>query len=351
MICPRHHYLWKNQCVPLYDTLSGLDINLKIQITPDREISNVIATEFEEILNNTVNYILKKSVSLQVRDIFLLFLPNKQRNRKKYYVFNIYLYSSTGEIKFSHAIMEMKTVFTGMKSHVLPPLSNGITVGLKIEIAHKIREGFHAFLDLSNGGSLILPMEDAWVRRIQRPNLEISDINWCYRTSFFVKEVKRLGDMVFEINHSVTVYGTEIDFNSDKVYICIDLCVTKLENVKTTRNPYGNLDRNIDYVSEELSDRATVLTVCLVVAVVLGIIFCKVRIVAKRKLNTGLSTQQSTVSVHTVNDISEQIEGNTKHVMSHEQNPGERKNELESFPRMNDKTNDSNTKMDNSFSL
>ena len=343
MICPRHHYLRKNQCVPLFDILSGLDLNLKIQITPDREISNAIAAEFEGLLNDTVNYIFKKSFSLQVRDIFLLYLQNKQRNRKKYYVFNIYLYSSTGKIKFSQAIMETKTFFTGMKSRILPPLSNGITVRLKVEFAHKIRTGFQAFLDLSNGRSLTLSMKDAWKRRIQRPNLEISDIHWCYRAGFNEKDFKVMGLMVHEINPSVTVYGTEFDIGIDpddhdvNVYICIDLVVTRTnrEDVRSTRNTDRTLDKIIDDEAEKVSDKGMVLMVCLVVAVVLGILFCKIRVVAKRKLNTVLSTKQSTADFDKNNAIPEQIECNIKHDM----NPDERKDELESYLCTNNMTN------------
>ena len=193
-----------------------------------------------------VNQILKKSVSLQVLDMFVMYLKNKQRNGKIYYVFNIYLYNATGKIKFNQAILETKTFFSRMKSGVLPPMSNGAFIMLKIEFAHRAQQGIGSFIDWSNGRSLILEKPIiAQERRTRQPAFEISDIHWCYRTGFSRKHYT--GNRVIKIhtNPPVTVFETEVDFDyhdENKLYVCINSFFTSINSI--------NLKNRIQFLIE-----------------------------------------------------------------------------------------------------
>ena len=311
MICPRHHYLKQNQCVPLFDTLSGLDIHVKIQITPDRVITNDVAAEFEGKLKDMVNNVLKKTVSLQVRDIFIMYLQNKERNGKMYYLFDMYLYNSTGKIKFSQAIAEIKGFFSGMASQALQKLSNGMNIVLKIGFAHKIKLSKRSILDLSNGKSLTLMKKTAWGQRISRPKFEITNVHWCYRTGFSFTEVKVFGRRVYEMpsNPPGIVYETEIEEDpvSHMIYICIDFVVapTAREGITPDLRTEVNVDINNEEANEAFDRGAALVASCLVI-VLLGFIFCKVRArVYVAKTNTDIPPNQTMIEMNKFNDQTE----------------------------------------------
>ena len=308
--------------MPFYDLseITNSGFSVKLQVTPDEIIMKDIASEFEEKMTDMVNYIMKQTVSLQVRDIFVLYLPNKQRNGRTYYVFYKYLYNSTGNIEFSEAITETKNFVARMKSQAVLTLSNGMNLGLKIRFAHQIRIVKRSFIDLSVGESLVLMNKTAWERRIQRPDFEISDVHWCYRTDFSLRDTKVLGRGVVEILVSppVTVYETEIESSEilGKIYICIDLVVTPTarEGVNPARNTEGNLDIVDDKAQlGVLGNKGGVLVVSCVVLAIFGIIFFKVRAhvrSAKRKINMDMLTNQAAIELDTINGHHEQGKDN-----------------------------------------
>ena len=316
VICPRHHYLRQSQCVPLFDTLSGLDIHVKIQVTPDRLITKDIAAEFEGKLKDMVDKILKKTVSLHVRDMIFMYLPNKDKNGKIYYLSDMYLYNTTGKIKFSQAIADIKWFFREMNSQGLPKLSNGINIGLKIEFAHKIQmQPLGAIIDLSNGKSLIIMEKTAWMKGGGRPDYEITNVQWCYRIGFSFSEVKQLvlGWHVYEIpsNPPVTVYESEIESDTinRKIYICIDLIVAQTARADKgqTVNDKGNLDITVDDTNEALDRGVALIGTCLVIAI-LGFIFYKVRAhvrVAKTNTDVLVLRSQSMIEMDTIHVQSE----------------------------------------------
>ena len=316
VICPRHHYLRQNQCVPLFDTLSGLDIHVKIQVTPDRVITKDIEAEFEGKLKDMIDNILMKTVSLHVRDMIFMYLPNKDKNGKIYYLSDMYLYNTTGKIKFSQAIADIKWFFREMNSQGLPKLSNGINIGLKIEFAHKIQmQPLGAIIDLSNGKSLIIMEKTAWMKGGGRPDYEITNVQWCYRIVFSFSEVKQLvlGWHVYEIpsNPPVTVYESQMESDTinRKIYICIDLIVAQTARADNgqTVNDKGNLDITVDDTNEALDRGAALIGTCLVIAI-LGFIFYKVRAhvrVAKTNTDVLALRSQSMIEMDTIHVQSE----------------------------------------------
>ena len=279
-----------------------------------------VAAEFEGKLTEMVYYIMKQTVSLQVRDIFVMFLPNKQRTGKIYYVFYIYLYNSTGNIKFSQAITETKDFVSEMKTQASLTLSDKTKIGLKVGFAHKIRIAVRSFIDLSNGEALVLMKKTAWGQRTQRPDFEISDVHWCYRTEFTLPDIKPIRDGVIEILviPSVIVYENEIEhiiskhiISKHKIYVCIDLVVTPItgEDVSPTRTTEGKVDTVEGEANGVLDDKGGALVVTCVVLAVFGIIFYKVRVhllAAKRKMNTDMLANQSAIGLDTINGKSKQ---------------------------------------------
>ena len=296
--------------MPLFDTLSGLDIHVKIQVTPDRVITKDISTEFEGKLKDMVNNVLKKTVSLQVRDMFVMYMPNKQKNEKMYYLFDMYLYNSTGKIKFSQAIAEVKWFFTGIKSQELTKLSNGINIVLRIGFAHKIKQGTRGtIVDMSSGKSLTVIEKTAWRQRTPRPELEITNVHWCYRTGVSFTEVKLLGRRVFEIpsNPPVIVYETEVEEDpiNHMIYICIDLVVPPAGMIPILSNK-GNVDINNNNEANEAFDRGATMVVSCLVFALLGFIFCKIRVhVCAAKTNTDIPSNQTMIEMDRFNNQSE----------------------------------------------
>ena len=297
--------------MPLFDTLSGLDIHVKIQVTPDRVIERDVTAEFEDKLEDMVNTIMKKTVSLQIRDIIFMYLPDKQRNGKKYYMFDIYLYNSTGNIRFSQVITEIKDFVSGLKTQGLPMLSDRMNIGFKVDFGHKIKiEPKRSIVDLSSGKRLTVLKKTAREQDIGQPKYEITNVHWCYRTSLSFTDVKQLGDKIYQIlNSSVTVYETEIeeDLINGKIYVCIDLVVTPTarEDMTKVLNVEGNVDIN-ENDANEVFDRGAALVVSCFVLALFSFIFCKVKTQARAtKANTDMPQNQTVIKMDTINDQSE----------------------------------------------
>ena len=273
-------------------------------------ITNDVAAEFEGKLKDMVNNVLKKTVSLQVRDIFVMYLQNKERNGKMYYLFDMYLYNSTGKIRFSQAIAEIKGFFSGMTSQAVQKLSNGMNIVLKIGFAHKIKLSKRLIIDLSNGKSLTVMKKTAWEQRKSRPKFKITNVHWCYRTGFSFTEVNVFGRRVYEMpsNPPGIVYETEIEEDpiNRMIYICIDLVVapTAREGMIPALRTEVNVDIN-DKGANAAFDRGAALVVSCLVIVLLGFISCKVRArVYVAKTNTDIPSNQTMIEMNMLNDQS-----------------------------------------------
>ena len=90
IICPRDHFVVDNQCEPLNDTVKGLDINIRIQITPSQTIPDDISEEFVDDLKNMTDKALNDTVCLVRRQISLWYLSRSNANPTEYYMLDIY---------------------------------------------------------------------------------------------------------------------------------------------------------------------------------------------------------------------------------------------------------------------
>ena len=276
-----------NQCVPLFDALSGLEIRIKIQVKPDQVITNNVAGEFEEKLEEMVNQSLRKSISMQVRDIFITYMPNKQRSVRIYYLVSVLLNNGSQRINFSQAVLETKTFYNLMKTEILPPLSNGESIMLEVEFAHKVKQSVGSLIDISNGRSIIMGAS-VQARKPLRPAFEISNIHWCYRTGFSMEEFSWNGIFTIHTNPLVSVYETETDFDHEddnKLYTCINKFLSEVELEDVRQGQFHNTtERNLDiihvYAEEGFGtlDRGMTLIIGLAGLAILILIFCKAKI-------------------------------------------------------------------------
>ena len=94
VICPRDHYKSNDKCVPLYKRMTGMELNVKIDISPIDKIPRKFFSDVLERLRYIVNTSLSRNVSLQPRKIAVWYGPNLSKAPNKYFMFDIFLFNS-----------------------------------------------------------------------------------------------------------------------------------------------------------------------------------------------------------------------------------------------------------------
>ena len=286
-----------DRCVPLYDVITGLDLNVKIQITPRENIPIMFSLELVDALKNIVNNSVIDTVSLQFRDIAVFSYPYSNKNPKQYYLFDMFFFNSSDSIEYNVAVGEIKDLFKYLKSHKIHTLSNGAEIGLEYEFIHKIKPKFNDYYDTSavSANKLRPLMGKGWKLKDQRAHMVISDVNWCLRTAFDTRsETERIDRYTYTIKRTdITVYGLQYDTDqfvsegktSYILYICIDLFSDYIDVNK--RHPHirsGNgLDGDyIDDVSKS-DGKVGVIIVSVLTTLLLGILLYIVQFTLKKK--------------------------------------------------------------------
>lgn len=304
IICPRDHYLRDNQCIPLYDVLTELYLNMNLRITPIQEVPEEISSEFVDKLWKLVNGTIKNVTSLRLLEVSLWHLPKSHQNHKEYYHFQVFLFNTTGKIKYDVSILEIKRVFNNLRSRGLVELTNGTVIGITVEFNHGVTKYGRALRDISakESGKLYPLMGKNWNYRDPGPHMTISNVNWCYRTGF--DEIQMITPIMFEIKPAnIIVYNEQFDIEqtgifSAVIYICIDLLfnqtsVKQNTNAKTTKAIQESKDDTAEV--SHLSDKIVVIVILSVIGgILLLIIFYKVQHVRTRNANKhGQNVSQS----------------------------------------------------------
>ena len=273
-------------CRPIYDILSGLNLHLKLQVTVDQSVNEDLRQEVAETIYPVVNYTLKRIVNLQILENSLWFLPGSKKRSVEYYLFNIYLFSSSNEIKYSHAIKEIYTFFQMVKETPYLILKNGKIVALTYRFGHQvITEQFDLLTDASKGmnGKLCPLMGKGWRPKWHSSSMTISDSNWCYRTFLAGKEVESSG-VAFRIKDlDMIVYQDQFDAYYYHIAVCMDL-VTNVGGSREKRldgavNSVTVSEENYDYNNVTLwyLTKEFFLTIFVLCMTLFFIAFCKVK--------------------------------------------------------------------------
>ena len=220
------------KCIPLYNTLTGLDINLKIKVTPEQYVHGKAAKEVAKELKLRVSALLTNLMSLQTRDITVWFLPKIDEKTTRSFLLDIFVYNVSKKVKYNRAVLELHDFFNAIKSLNSIQISKETTLRVTYKIGHK--------LDYDNQlGNLYHLMGDGSKRYSKSNHLTISDVNWCIRTEFTADEVERLGRNVYRVKKTNTLlYNDQYDIDTiqdqSRMYTCVDYFVD--DAVKVNRH-------------------------------------------------------------------------------------------------------------------
>ena len=308
-----------DQCVPLYDTVKGLDLNIKIEITPSQAIPDDIAEVFVDSLKKMADKALSDAVHLKRRQVSLWYLPRSYGNPTEYYLLDVFLFSPSNVIKYSAAIEQIKQFLFIMKTGVNMAVLESSNIKLNFQFKHGLRQRTDKYLDMSNGRTLEPRMEKEWTLTIPVPHMTISEVNWCFRTVFELTEIEVLGDYIRVKSTDVLVFIDQTDSLQTQMYICIDMFI-KQRNVeedfqinqeeKSPTDDDGDEDDDDDItLSGEIvvdSERGLILTVSLIAFIVLlGILYRVKSAKAKKQIEQSARLYQPPSDFVELNVISD----------------------------------------------
>ena len=216
--------------MPLYHRLTGMDLNVKVDVFPSKNIPKKFASYFLDELWLIVNTSMSKCVTLKSNATSVWYGPIGRIVPNKYYMFDIYLFNTSNTIYYSVAVKEVRDFFNELKTYGDLTLPDGTLIGLHVKFNHRLNARFGSYRDKSvNTGGTLRPLVGKLLDR--RPNMMISNVNWCYRVAFdeAVGDVQVIDSGVFLIKPAnITLYWQKLDSpNTERdgrlLYLCTDL--------------------------------------------------------------------------------------------------------------------------------
>ena len=200
--------------MPLYSSITGLDINIKLQITPKYAIPRALSSEVLGELRSLINTSLSTFVALKSRIRTVFYGPKKSKNGNKYYVFDIILFNSSNTIYFKSSLNEIRAFYGNLKTKNIIYVS-GYKIPIEINFSHTLVRKLKYYYDLSrydDGSFRVIDsktMEDVK----ERPSRTLSNLNWCNRVPVNVdNETERIGEDAYAIKPlGIAVFHDEFD--------------------------------------------------------------------------------------------------------------------------------------------
>ena len=321
LLCPRDHYMEKGRCIPLYNRITGMGVNLEIKITPPQSIQDAETKQVAEAIFSAVNSTLEKCVSLQYRDITAWYLAKNRGKTVRCYLFDIKLFNVNQEFLFDGAIKDLNNFFHELESDNTILISNGIKYEVQYEIGHGIQTGVKGKSDLRYPADGYFRLLIGGDQNIPGPKnyLTLTDLYWCIRVEILSNELERLDRFVFRVNQTGTLlFNDQFDmkFNSESfgLHTCInyfvDDSVKELIALKRTPN-LVNLavsDSDAPAVGEEddeftLDKGLATLAAVIVIAVICIFVF-KFRLSAKKRQLQSVEHTQEGIDSSNFEDLS-----------------------------------------------
>ena len=81
-----------------------------------QDIKRSNAQHVGQKLKAAVNNSLENSVSLYIREIYVWYLPKGNKNVVDYFLFDMFLYTDTNEIRYSQAVKELHQFYNSISS-------------------------------------------------------------------------------------------------------------------------------------------------------------------------------------------------------------------------------------------
>ena len=289
-------------CRPLYDILSGLNLYFKLQVTIDQSVTEDFRQELAETLYPVVNYTLKRTISLQILENSLWFLPGSRNHPVEYYLFNVYLCNSSSGIKYGQAIKEIYTFLQTMKSTPYMRLKNGKIVALTYQFGHQVytENKNNILIDVSKG-RLYPMMVKEWRPKWHGSSMTISNSNWCYRTILTKQEWRNNGVAFNIFDFDIVLYQDQIDdYYVNTIAVCVDVVTdsggSRKERPNVAVNSISVFVENDDHYNEMpwYLTRDFAVTVFVFGTILFFISFCKVKyFYAKHREQSTINKNQT----------------------------------------------------------
>ena len=227
-----------------------MGLSVKVDVFPSRNIPKKFASYFLDELWLIVNSSMSKCVTLQSNATSVWYGPVGRSVPYKYYMFDIYLFNASDTIEYSDAVKEVRDFFNELKTYGNLSLPDGTNIELYVKFNHRLRASFELYKDNSvNAGGVLRPLVGKLLDR--RPNMIISNVNWCYRVAFdeAVGDVQIIDLNAFLIKPAnTTVYRQQFDEpGTSRVGWLLYLCIDLFRSHKNT----GNLDERYLVVNEK----------------------------------------------------------------------------------------------------
>ena len=284
--------------MPLYDTMTGLDLNIQIQITPSQTIPSDISDTFVGNLKQMADKALSNAVRLQRRQVSLWYLPRSKANPTEYYLLNIFLFSPSNVINYSAAVDQIKRFFLKMKTGVKLAILETTNIKLNFQFKHGLELRLNRCTDMSNGQTLKPLMEKGWTLINPGPHMTISELNWCFRTVFDLSDIEPYRLYILLKSTNDVVFIDQFDRDGDQFYLCLDLFI-ELKRVKEdfqiTQEGTPSSDDDKDMSREIVADpeRGLIVTGSLIAVILLLVILYKVKhVMAKKQFEESSRSNQ-----------------------------------------------------------
>ena len=313
IICPRDHYVVDNQCLPLYDTVKGLDINIRIQIIPSQTIPDDISEEFVDGRKKMTDKALNDTVCLVRRQISLWYLPRSNANPTEYYMLDIFLFSPSNVIQYSAAVEQIRQFFLKLKTEVKLAIFEQTNIELYFQFKHGLKQMRDKYLDTSNGKTLKPLMEKGWSLKYQGPHITISEVNWCFRAAFDFSEIEDPGSGYMIVKSTnIIAFNDQCEVHLNHIYLCVDLLgvqrhvhVEEDFNIIQEEITPSDYDNDISGESVVDSARGLVMTMSVVAVIVLLVILYRGKqAMARKQSEESARSNQPTdfVELNVIND-------------------------------------------------
>ena len=300
-----------------------LNVKINIHVHMSRNDKKFVeSSDVLDELRNIVNTSLSKYVTLQHHDILVWYGPKHSKLSNKYYMFDIFLFSSSDAIDYGAAVIEIRAFFNNLQTYQSIVLSNGAEREMKITFNHRLKYHMETYQDVSvsSGGNLRILFGGQSKVNEMLPVMTISNVNWCYRVPFMsLEEADPIGRRAYAIKHTdIKVYQYQYDDeHGDEddyfLYLCLDLFTNYIDGKEMhSEITKSDMKRTRTYSQDNNDDpKGAVKVSVIVVAVLIGLFLvttlCKIRYTSQKSVQSG--GQDSRPEVGIASDVAMSDDG------------------------------------------
>ena len=272
--------------MPLFVTVTGINLHVKFEITPSQQISPVDRLEFAKTLKNFANSTLGHETSLHYLHLSVWYLPRSNINPEEFYLLYMFLASNGGVLTFEKSLKDVKDFYGSLRTNSKLQQKNGPDITLQYQFGNRVNfVGRKAISHILGGVSLTHLFTEGVTIEEALPIMLISEPNWCYRTTIMREETVYLTKNVIMVkNTNIKLNNDQFHRNGSKYIVCVDLLLTSIdETKKVLRKPPTTIKGSVAEADESADDtqwynsQTIVIAIFIFAMAVLTFVFCKIK--------------------------------------------------------------------------